>query len=229
MDRWELLRADRPPGSAARASEGVPQLVRIVPAPEVKQTRNAASSWSPRHVPAEARWTSSSSHSCRAPCSWSSETARRRAPSSRWARWRLPDLLGPPGGLARRIRADWCWQLRAGRRQPRPRHLGGGGDHGPLRRGRARGRAGLSGRRGRADRQHTSRGRGARGLAVAGWTRRCRADPHPAGKVRGGSQEEIALLALAEVVTARRKRGHVLRQPPSRRRRWCSQPTRSAV
>ena len=28
----------------------------------------------------------------------------------------------------------------------------------------------------------------------------------PAGKVRGGSQEEIALLALAEVVTARRKR-----------------------
>lgn len=29
----------------------------------------------------------------------------------------------------------------------------------------------------------------------------------PAGKVRGGSQEEIALLALAEVVTARRKRG----------------------
>jgi xanthine dehydrogenase accessory factor len=32
----------------------------------------------------------------------------------------------------------------------------------------------------------------------------------PAGKVRGGSQEEIALLALAEVVTARRKRGHVV-------------------
>jgi xanthine dehydrogenase accessory factor len=31
----------------------------------------------------------------------------------------------------------------------------------------------------------------------------------PAGKVRAGSQEEIALLALAEVVTARRKRGHV--------------------
>src|ERR1700694_2177120 len=31
----------------------------------------------------------------------------------------------------------------------------------------------------------------------------------PAGKVRGGSQEEIALLALAEVVTARRKRGRV--------------------
>src|ERR1700675_4618073 len=31
----------------------------------------------------------------------------------------------------------------------------------------------------------------------------------PAGKVRSGSQEEIALLALAEVVTARRKRGHV--------------------
>ena len=29
----------------------------------------------------------------------------------------------------------------------------------------------------------------------------------PAGKVRSGSQEEIALLALAEVVTARRKRG----------------------
>ena len=28
----------------------------------------------------------------------------------------------------------------------------------------------------------------------------------PAGKVRGGTQEEIALLALAEVVTARRKR-----------------------
>jgi Cu+-exporting ATPase len=28
--------------------------------------------------------------------------------------------------------------------------------------------------------------------------------------VRGGSQEEIALLALAEVVTARRKRGHVV-------------------
>jgi xanthine dehydrogenase accessory factor len=31
----------------------------------------------------------------------------------------------------------------------------------------------------------------------------------PAGKVRGGSQEEIALLALAELVTARRKRGRV--------------------
>jgi xanthine dehydrogenase accessory factor len=31
----------------------------------------------------------------------------------------------------------------------------------------------------------------------------------PAGSVRSGSQEEIALLALAEVVTARRKRGHV--------------------
>jgi xanthine dehydrogenase accessory factor len=31
----------------------------------------------------------------------------------------------------------------------------------------------------------------------------------PAGKVRAGSQEEIALLALAEVVTARRKRGHM--------------------
>jgi xanthine dehydrogenase accessory factor len=30
----------------------------------------------------------------------------------------------------------------------------------------------------------------------------------PAGKVRGVTQEEIALLALAEVVTARRKRGH---------------------
>ena len=29
----------------------------------------------------------------------------------------------------------------------------------------------------------------------------------PAGKVRGGTQEEIALLALAEVVTSRRKRG----------------------
>jgi xanthine dehydrogenase accessory factor len=29
----------------------------------------------------------------------------------------------------------------------------------------------------------------------------------PAGKFRGGSQEEIALLALAEVVTARKKRG----------------------
>ncbi len=32
----------------------------------------------------------------------------------------------------------------------------------------------------------------------------------PAGRVRGASQEEIALLALAEVVTARRKRGHVV-------------------
>ncbi len=31
----------------------------------------------------------------------------------------------------------------------------------------------------------------------------------PTGKVRGGSQEEIALLALAELVTARRKRGHM--------------------
>lgn len=31
----------------------------------------------------------------------------------------------------------------------------------------------------------------------------------PAGKVRGVSQEEIALLALADVVTARRKRGHI--------------------
>jgi xanthine dehydrogenase accessory factor len=31
----------------------------------------------------------------------------------------------------------------------------------------------------------------------------------PAGKLRGGSQEEIAVLALAEVVTARRKRGPV--------------------
>jgi xanthine dehydrogenase accessory factor len=31
----------------------------------------------------------------------------------------------------------------------------------------------------------------------------------PAGKVRSGSQEEIALLTLAEVVTARRKRGHL--------------------
>jgi xanthine dehydrogenase accessory factor len=31
----------------------------------------------------------------------------------------------------------------------------------------------------------------------------------PAGKVRGVSQEEIALLALAEVVTARGRRGHV--------------------
>jgi xanthine dehydrogenase accessory factor len=31
----------------------------------------------------------------------------------------------------------------------------------------------------------------------------------PAGRVRGGTQEEIALLALAEVVTARRKKGHV--------------------
>jgi xanthine dehydrogenase accessory factor len=30
----------------------------------------------------------------------------------------------------------------------------------------------------------------------------------PAGKVRGVNQQEIALLALAEVVTARRKRGH---------------------
>jgi YHS domain-containing protein len=36
----------------------------------------------------------------------------------------------------------------------------------------------------------------------------------PAGKVRGGSQEEIALLALAEVVTARRKRGHVHTSAP---------------
>ncbi|MEO8744881.1 MAG: XdhC family protein [Candidatus Dormiibacterota bacterium] len=31
----------------------------------------------------------------------------------------------------------------------------------------------------------------------------------PAGRVRGASQEEIAVLALAEVVTARRRRGHV--------------------
>lgn len=30
----------------------------------------------------------------------------------------------------------------------------------------------------------------------------------PAGKTRGASQEEIALLALAEIVTARRRRGH---------------------
>jgi YHS domain-containing protein len=30
----------------------------------------------------------------------------------------------------------------------------------------------------------------------------------PAGKVRGVTQEQIALLALAEVVTARQKRGH---------------------
>ena len=37
----------------------------------------------------------------------------------------------------------------------------------------------------------------------------------PAGKVRGGSQEEIALLALAEVVTARRKRGHVHASAPA--------------
>jgi xanthine dehydrogenase accessory factor len=35
----------------------------------------------------------------------------------------------------------------------------------------------------------------------------------PAGKVRAGTQEEIALLALAEVVTARRKRGHVSAAP----------------
>ncbi|HXJ48035.1 MAG TPA: YHS domain-containing protein, partial [Candidatus Acidoferrum sp.] len=35
----------------------------------------------------------------------------------------------------------------------------------------------------------------------------------PAGKVRGGSQEEIALLALADLVTARRKRGHVAPPP----------------
>lgn len=31
----------------------------------------------------------------------------------------------------------------------------------------------------------------------------------PVGRVRGTSQEEIALLALAEIVTARRRRGHV--------------------
>jgi xanthine dehydrogenase accessory factor len=36
----------------------------------------------------------------------------------------------------------------------------------------------------------------------------------PAGGVRSGSQEEIALLALAEVVTARRKRGRVLVATP---------------
>ena len=36
----------------------------------------------------------------------------------------------------------------------------------------------------------------------------------PAGRVRGASQEEIALLALAEVVTARRKRGHVVAPAP---------------
>ena len=35
----------------------------------------------------------------------------------------------------------------------------------------------------------------------------------PAGKVRGVNQEEIALLALAELVTARRKRGHVAGPP----------------
>jgi xanthine dehydrogenase accessory factor len=35
----------------------------------------------------------------------------------------------------------------------------------------------------------------------------------PAGSVRSGSQEEIALLALAEVVTARRKRGRVPAPP----------------
>ena len=34
----------------------------------------------------------------------------------------------------------------------------------------------------------------------------------PAGKLRGASQEEIALLALAEIVTERRRRGHA-RQP----------------
>lgn len=39
----------------------------------------------------------------------------------------------------------------------------------------------------------------------------------PAGRVRGVSQEEIALLALAEVVTARQKRGHLRAapEPPS--------------
>jgi xanthine dehydrogenase accessory factor len=39
----------------------------------------------------------------------------------------------------------------------------------------------------------------------------------PAGKLRGGSQEEIAVLALAEVVTARRKRGpaHVAAPVPA--------------
>jgi len=35
----------------------------------------------------------------------------------------------------------------------------------------------------------------------------------PLGKLRGTSQEEIALLALADVVTARRKRGHVPAEP----------------
>jgi xanthine dehydrogenase accessory factor len=35
----------------------------------------------------------------------------------------------------------------------------------------------------------------------------------PAGKVRGTSQEEIALLALADVVTARRRRGHLPAAP----------------
>jgi xanthine dehydrogenase accessory factor len=35
----------------------------------------------------------------------------------------------------------------------------------------------------------------------------------PAGKVRGVSQEEIALLALAEVVTARSRRGHARSKP----------------
>jgi xanthine dehydrogenase accessory factor len=37
----------------------------------------------------------------------------------------------------------------------------------------------------------------------------------PIGKLRGGSQEEIALLALAEVVTARRKRGPAIAAVPS--------------
>ena len=35
----------------------------------------------------------------------------------------------------------------------------------------------------------------------------------PAGKVRGVSQEEIALLALAEVVTARGRRGQARSKP----------------
>ena len=37
----------------------------------------------------------------------------------------------------------------------------------------------------------------------------------PAGKLRGGSQEEIALLALAEVVTERRKRGAAKKSAPA--------------
>jgi YHS domain-containing protein len=46
-------------------------------------------------------------------------------------------------------------------------------------------------------------------LFVSGRRVGCFLPRTPAGKIRGGTQEEIALLALAEVVTARRKRGHV--------------------